>query len=428
LKSNSPPSEIAVPKCRWFSGVHNADQKSAGRPPLPPFGAVLASTVPRAGPPMDSPSSPKWDLSKKPPHSFMSPRAFMNKGYSAAKNAAAASEAALEQGSGAVAPRKGFSAVPPMPFERRTQAPLREPVGISKEDLSRSDCLAMVREAQAAAAMKVAGAPELPKTARPGQGSKGALKEMADELQHQISELSLQSSIPSFHRGIVPVPAEADFEELHREADMALAKARETMERAPLTARDPVSTCSAVSHEPPAFPAGSPRATPPVPPARSPLAMQRKQDHSLGQSAPNLSTYPCDAGMPRGSPREPKPSPRASPFSGQQDLHFTAPNMTRVSAAQLGQRRPDAEFSTNLDQSLHQLRRPGAAPTRTSPTMNTRPGRVPPSSSPREFESQRSFVPPTLSQQVLSGATQGPQTQRMPGYPWMQSPQTGLRY
>lgn len=210
---------------------------------------------------------------------------------------------------------------------------------------------------------------------------------------------------------------------MHREADMALAKARETMERAPHV-QVPLSTCSVphLNQAPPAYPASPPSTTPPVPPpppvppARSLLAAQRKRDYSLGQSAPNLSTYTSDAGMPRSSPRpSPMSSPRPTPFSTSQDLHFTAPNMTRVSANQLPVRRLDSS--------------PGAGPTRTSPMLTSRVGRTTPSSSPVQHDRQGRNVPSTFPQQGYAQTqTQVPQTRRMPGYSWMQPQQTGHRY
>lgn len=307
--------------------------------------------------------------------------------------------AAMERSAAAMAASKEVPVkVPTAPYSKKVQAPLREPAPAAPKELRRGDLIAMAREARAAAA-KAMEQPE-PKTMRahPTKADLDSsslpphLKEMADELKHQISEL--QSSF-GVSRTAASSP-DAGIDALHREAERAVTKARQWQDSAPQV--------------PPPFHAVKPLKG--APPASTTLGLQTKHDHFLGQSAPNLPTYPYDSGLPRGSPRaspreSPRESPRASQFQGPQDLHSTAPTLTGLSSAQMQLRRPDAS----------------------SPGLSSRGGRVSPSpsSSPPQNGRQGRNMPQNLPSQGY-GHSQVPQGRRMPGYTWIGSKQTGLRY
>lgn len=302
--------------------------------------------------------------------------------YSAAKMAEAKCAVAMERTAAAL---RNPMEVPPKPIQQKTQAPLREPAPAAPKDRSRSELLAMAREARAAAA-KISGHVE-ETAARQEMRVHSArnqldmapypphLKDMADELKQQISDL--QSSLGPYRRK-VSMPPEEEVDHRHREA--VLAKARETMERAPQVKE---STFGGSGPYPSPTHAGNPAPSPRSIGNVTPRTPGNR-DHTLGLSAPCLPTYA----------REPRRSPRASPRGSQspfrpQELHSTAPTVARF-----------------------------------SPTAGSRGGRVSPSSSPVQHGRQGRGVPPAFANQGC-GQPQFPQGR--PGHGWMQSPLAGFR-
>lgn len=348
----------------------------------------------------DSPGTPTPPVERKSPFTYASHSLESAGKMAAAKKAAAKCVEAMERSAAA---QKIPLDVPSSDLQKK-QAPLQEPAPAAPKDRSRSEILAMARVARAAAAKKVGAAEEMqvPLSSRLSKKEGESppfpphLREMANELKHQINEL--QSALGASQ---AKVSAEGEVDAVllsadgfHRETERAVAKARETMERHP-------------SRESSVLVGPSPRSG-----IGSTPRMQGNRDRpALGQSAPNLPTYMREPGLPRCSPRS---SPRASQFPvGQpqqpQELHSTAPTLTRVAPAQ--QRRPDASPSSQVFGK--------------SPVVPSRGGRGSPSSSPVQHGRQGQPYSPMPRQGY--GQPQVPQGLRPPGSAWYQSPLAGFR-
>jgi len=351
-------------------------------------------------------------------------------------DAATRCAAAMDRSAAAMAPpqeipvapsTEGPVEVPSMPFRPKVQAPLHEPAPAPPKEVSRGALMAMAKEARKAAdKMSLSSKEECDLSARPKEARADVdvppfpphLRDMADELKQQISDL--QSTFGK-SRALVSASPDAESDELHREADRAVAKAREMMERAPHVQAPPVGSVPrpVQAHD------LSPRLPLPVSPvhveAQSRIGVQRPRDHSIGQTAPTLPTYKCDPGMPKSSPRA---SPRASPFSARQDLHSTAPNVTRMSPAHMHLQH------TSPGPGTARGGRGEASLGGPSPVLASRGGRVSPSSSPVTRDRQGRVQPSTVPNQTYQySQPQAVSGRRMPGYAWMgQSQQSGLRY
>lgn len=463
-KPSAPPSEVVVPKPKWFS------KPPESTVPMVPFGAVLNSTVPPVSSlgqqdacSLTMPQS-KWSYTErmtKPKRAHTehaSAKVAASKcdtGNSAAEVAAAKCAAARERSAAEVAAEKCAAAMERSAAARlalkevpvevaelpKVQIPLKEPAPPAPKEVRHSELIAQAREARVAAARKSKpvdesrvplhkSQPNVPSTGRPDGTFPPHLREMADELKHQIS--ALQSSFGVSRANSSPLDKGTDeMHQFNHEAEKAVAKARDALDRAPQKQAPPFGSTGHTSPRPSNFGSTSPRkvdqsignpltsskgSPPPPPPMQSGLKVQRDsmRDQSLGQSAPNLPMYPCDAGLPRGSPRaspraSPTASPRASPFNGSQGLHCTAPTLPRMPSSQAQVWNPDAA--------------PGHGPQWTSPALTSRGGHVP---SPAQHGRQGLVTPQALPSQGYP-YSQVPQGQRMPSYAWNQSQQTGRR-
>eukprot|EP00746_Dinoflagellata_sp_MGD_P070328 gnl/MRDRNA2_/MRDRNA2_28796_c0_seq1.p1 gnl/MRDRNA2_/MRDRNA2_28796_c0~~gnl/MRDRNA2_/MRDRNA2_28796_c0_seq1.p1 ORF type:complete len:657 (-),score=120.21 gnl/MRDRNA2_/MRDRNA2_28796_c0_seq1:29-1999(-) len=440
-KPSAPPSEVVVPKPRWFSGP-----KITGPNPTVPFGAVLNSTVPPVAslkqtddsrPTKQSTRShtERMTKPKRADTEHVSTRVAPSKcddtklkvstskcndtGYSAAEVAAAKCAAAMERSAAAMVALKEVPVeVQGLP---KVQAPIEEPAPAAPKEVRHSELIAQAREARAAAARKSKPTDEsrvpLPKQQANMPPFPPHLREMADELKQQISEL--QSSFGVSRTTSLPLDKGAD--EMNHEAEKAVAKAREMLERAPQK-QSPFGSNGYTSPRPLNFGSTSPRpdrssvgnpltSCKGSPPPSMQTGLKVPRDHALGQSAPNLPTYPCDAGLPRTSPRaSPRASPTASPrFNGSQALHCTAPTISRMPPSQAQVWNPDAAT--------------GHGPQWTSPALTSRGGHVP---SPAQHGRQGRVTPQALPSQGYP-YSQIPPGQRNPSYAWNQSQQTGRR-